>query len=110
MSSEFKPRLTPKQQYWLEHIQRAKADRHAFTDYAREHSLDLKALYNYHWLLRKKGLLDTVVPAVNFIQVSRQINEVSIPQCSIDFPNGVRVAVTVNDDTLLSVLKQVAAL
>ena len=110
MSSTSSPRLTNKQQYWLEHIRRAKSGQQALTDYAKEHELSLKALYNYHWLLRKKGLLAETASTTGFVQVARQNNDASDLAITLDFPNGMRVCVQSDAHDLPGMLKLVSGL
>ena len=54
--------LTDKQRYWLNHIAAADIDTTHYpaaysqylslTQYATQHNLSLKALYNWHWILK----------------------------------------------------------
>jgi len=39
--------LTVKQQFWFDHISAAQASAHPLSDYAAEHNLSVKALYNW---------------------------------------------------------------
>ena len=102
--------LTKKQQYWHDHIQQAKASNETLSDYANQHGLDVKALYNYRWLLRRKGLLgqSTVSPA--FVKVTQPATPVQHATVTIRFPNGMRVDVSARHDDFPLLLNQVKRL
>ncbi len=102
--------LTQKQQYWLEHIQQAHATGQSLSDYAAQHDLRLKALYQYRWLLRKKGVLDEADQAPAFVKVSPPV--VPIPQTTVTvhFPNGIRVELAGHAPALSALLTQVQSL
>ena len=50
-----KTTLSTKQQFWKDHIEQALSEKVSLTDYAKQHNLDLKALYNYKSILLKKA-------------------------------------------------------
>ena len=47
--------ITTKQRHWLHHVKTADAGDGTLSDYAREHSLNLKALYQWKTKLIKLG-------------------------------------------------------
>jgi hypothetical protein len=110
MSSEPTAALTEKQQYWLAHIQQAKRDNLSFSAYAQQQGLDLKALYNAHWALRKKGYLELSVPTTDFVKVRRPTTSVPDTVLNVTLPNGIRIEIPVRGDDLLGLLQQVSAL
>jgi len=88
------PVLTEKQRYWIEHIQNAEAQKVSLASYAKSNQLDLKALYNWKWILSKKGFIDsdtTLVQGLEFTQV-RMLTH-STAQLSAHLPNGVRIEI-----------------
>jgi len=89
-----KPVLTEKQRYWIEHIQNAEAQKVSLASYAKTNQLDLKALYNWKWTLRKKGFIDsdnTLMHELEFTQV-RMATHSSV-QLSAHLPNGVLIEI-----------------
>jgi hypothetical protein len=110
MSSETGTRLTDKQQYWHDHIQQAKTNQQSLSDYAHQHELNLKALYHYHWLLRKKGLLDAPSQTPAFVKVAQSTKPTQHSTFTIHFPNGISVELTSIDHALPALLDQVSAL
>ena len=64
------PHLSKKQQFWLNHIQQAHKTQLSLTDYAKQHSLDLKRFYNARSEFKKLGLLpDQKTVGSNFTPV-----------------------------------------
>lgn len=106
---------TTKQQQMLEHIQRAQQLGQSLSDYAREHGLSPKALYNYHWLLRQKGLLQAASDSAPFVKVTptllqSRLSSATAMTCHIYFPNGIRIQVDVDDNLLSTLFQQVQSL
>jgi hypothetical protein len=88
------PTLTEKQRYWMEHIQTAEAQKISLASYAKSNQLDLKALYNWKWILGKKGFIDsdlTVRQELEFTQVRMATH--SSAQLSVLLSNGVRLEI-----------------
>lgn len=113
MSENHNVNLPPKQQQMLEHIQRAKQLGQSLSDYARQHGVNKKALYNYHWLLRKKGLLETPTDTPLFVKVNTKPKPHAVRgvNCRIVFPNGIQIEVHEQSITDLSgLLQQVQSL
>ncbi len=89
-----KSKITLKQQYWLDHILAAKKSELSFADYAKQHQLNIKALYNWRKLLQKKGLLGTAEHKESaFLKVSSLPTNALSNRTSITvtLPNGVRI-------------------
>ena len=61
------PPLSDKQQFWRDHLLAAQASQLSYAQYAKEHSLNLQALYYWSMTLRRKGLLDQ--PASTFVEL-----------------------------------------
>lgn len=59
MTDGTSPCLTKKEQYWLKHIDQANQCNQTLVAYAQEHSLNLKAFYNYRSKLRQKNQPET---------------------------------------------------
>lgn len=102
--------LTEKQQYWLDHIQQAKTQKQSLSDYARQHTLNLKALYNYQWLFRKKGVLGHTSQSSNFVKVTGKITPTPILTMTLLFPNGIRMEIGGKESDLSTLLNQVYSL
>ena len=104
--------LTEKQQQWLEHINLAKQQGQPLGDYAKQHGLSRKALYHYHWLLKKKGVFESTATTAPFVKVIPTKKPAS-PTCvsvTIYFPNGIHVQVQGVERALSTVLHQVQLL
>ena len=103
--------LTLKQQQMLDHIQSAKQLGQSFSHYAKEHGLNEKALYNYHWVLRKKGLFGESTGVQPFVKITNPKrpahNNIT---ATIYFPNGIHVDILAQDNTLATILQQVQSL
>lgn len=97
--------LTRKQRFWRDHIQAAKRDQQTYADYARQHNLNLKALYYWSMTLRRKGLLEQPAPAFVELQVKRTSSVRSeasfITSARARLTNGVELELTgLNEQTL----------
>jgi hypothetical protein len=110
MSAENSIHLTDKQQYWLDHIRQAQASDQSLRQYAHEQALSLKALYQYRWLLRKKGVLNEVAEAPAFVKVAPPVAPAPYATVTVQFPNGIRVELTGYDQALPGLLTQVHSL
>lgn len=113
MSSNTLTTLTKTQQFWLDHIQQAKSGNQSLSAYAQQHALDLKALYNFHWLLRKRGLLGSSEQPSQFIKVIPPVKTktpVAVSVVTLLFPNGIRLEVAARADNVIALLKQVHSL
>lgn len=76
--------LTSKQQFWRDHVLAAKRDQLTYADYAKQHDLNLQAMYSWSMTLRRKGMLEQEAPAFAEVKVER-------PAVSSAAPTGVRV-------------------
>lgn len=110
MSAENITHLTEKQQYWLDHIQQAEASRQSLRQYAQQQALSLKALYQYRWLLRKKGVLNEAAEVPAFVKVVPPFAPAPYATVTVQFPNGIRVELTGYDQALPVLLTQVQSL
>ena len=55
--------LTPKQQFWFEHLRACDRSGQTMKDYAQRHGLSISAFYVWKKTLRSKGVLGTALPA-----------------------------------------------
>lgn len=109
MSARKDTNLTKTQRYWLDHIQQAHASGQGLSDYAAQHRLRLKALYQYRWLFRKRGVLDERKQTMAFVKV----RPAAVPQPApviVHFPNGIRVELTDPGPALSALFTQVSSL
>lgn len=102
--------LTAKQQFWHDHIKKAQEAGVSFATYAEQENLNLKAFYNYRYLLRRKGLIES---DAKFSRLTP--TRISTPQPSagtvvrITLLNGICVDVPVNESSLEQLLQKVGA-
>ena len=80
-------KLTERQQFWLDHIQTARAANMALTRYAREHDLKDKDLYQWSAKLVRRGVLAPSVRNKQLVPVQLQ----PMTGCSVSFPSGARL-------------------
>ena len=108
--------LTEKQRYWLKHITTAQSQNLSLSQYARQHDLSPKALYNWHWLLKSKGIMNhtavrSFVPVVHPQLKSRhEILSVGHAHLRIVFASGTEVEIKIDTAQLREVLIAVKAL
>ena len=95
-------KLTSKQRFWYEHIQRCEQLSMPMSAYAAEHSLDLKRFYNWKWTLAKRGVIgDSAVSHAQFTEV--RFHEVNIGSAwRVRFPNGCVLESDQANESLLS--------
>lgn len=103
-------KITPKQQFWLDHVQKAIKSGLSYVDYANREAINLKALYNWKSLLDKKGLINNEQPSVSpFVTVkqsplaviSRNKNKDIVLTVDIALPNGIHIhCQALNQDVL----------
>jgi hypothetical protein len=89
-------KLTTKQSFWLDHIQAAQRNGLSFANYASEHKLNVKALYNWALILRRKGVLEHSENAFVELKVDAlpRVTSSTFPShqpVRIFLPNGIRV-------------------
>ena len=116
LAQENKP-LTEKQRYWMNHITTAQSQNLSLSQYASEHSLPLKALYNWHWLLKSKGLLGAEMSPKPFVPVMREHQPNHIKPRNVDctnlrlsFTNDTQIDIQIDTTDLGAVLAIVKAL
>ena len=107
--------LTKKQRFWLNHIQSAQSQGLSLSRYASQHDLSLKALYNWRWLLKRKGLMDNASPQPFVPVVQQPIIHRPRPlggqaQLHLRFANDTQVDLTIEPAQLSAVLAMVKAL
>jgi len=102
--------LTEHQRYWLKHVRACEASGTRITEYARDHGLGVRAMYDGKRVLVKKGVLPRT-RATRF-QRAQVVDPVMGGEWRIQLPNGVAVAFTGSIDaaTLTTVLTTAAAL
>jgi len=102
--------LTEHQRYWLNHVRACEVSGKRITEYAAEHSLSVRAMYDGKRLLVKKGVLPRT-RATRF-QRARVVGPVMGSEWRIQLPNGVSVTFSGSIDaaTLATVLSTAAAL
>ena len=102
--------LTERERYWLEHVQACEASGKRVTEYAEEHGLGVRAMYDGKRALVKKGVLPRTHRS-RFQRV-RVVDPVVASEWRIQLPNGVSVAFsgTVDAGSLATVLNTVATL
>lgn len=110
MSDAERATLSDRDRYWLEHVQASEASGKRMTDYATEHGLSVRAMYDGKRQLVKKGVLPRTHQ--NRFQRVRVVDPVVDSEWRIQLPNGVSVvfAGAVDARSLATVLNTVAAL
>jgi hypothetical protein len=88
--------LTTKQSFWLDHIQAAQRSGLSFANYAAKHKLNVKALYNWALILRRKGAFEQSDKAFVELNVdtSPKTTRSALPNhqaVRIFLPNGIRI-------------------
>ncbi len=83
--------ITERQQYWLDHIQAAKAFDGSIADYARAQGLTPKELYQWKTILTRRGLLASKKASTDFVQVMGPPRSGESASASLVLPNGVRL-------------------
>jgi hypothetical protein len=110
MSDAERATLTDRDRYWLEHVQACGASGKRMTEYAAEHGLGVRAMYDGKRALVKKGVLPPT-HAARF-QRARVVDSVACGEWRIQLPNGVSAAFSgpVDARSLATVLNTVASL
>ena len=101
--------LTEHQRYWLEHVRACESSGKRITEYAADHGLAVRAMYDGKRALVKKGVLPRT-HATRF-QRARVLDPAAGSEWRIQLPNGVSVAFSgsVDTTTLTTVLDAAAA-
>ena len=95
--------LTDKQRYWKEHLDAAQGFDGTLVGYARTQGLDVKTLYGYRTLFRRRDR-EVAAPS-KFVQAA-----VAPLSVSIQLPNGIRVSVCAQGAELGALLQSLAQL
>lgn len=84
--------LTARQQHWLHHLTSAAASKGTLVEYAREHQLTPKHLYQWKTRLIALGYLDRTgaVKQTAFVRVAPPPSP-SLANANLVMPNGVRL-------------------
>jgi hypothetical protein len=101
--------LTEHQRFWLNHVRACEASGKRITEYATEHGLGVRAMYDGKRALVKKGVLPRT-HATRF-QRAQVVGPVMGSEWRIQLPNGVSVAFSGSMDagSLTTVLRAAAA-
>jgi hypothetical protein len=101
--------LTEHQRYWLKHVRACEASGKRITEYATDHGLGVRAMYDGKRALVKKGLLPRT--HTSRFQRARVVDPVFNGEWRIQLPNGVSVAFAglVDAGSLTTVLRAAAA-
>ena len=102
--------LTEHQRYWLTHVRACEASGKRITEYATDHGLGVRAMYDGKRALVKKGVLPRT-HATRF-QRTQVVDPVMGSEWYIQLPNGVSVTFSgpVDAGTLTTVLNTAATL
>ena len=102
--------LTEHQRYWLNHVRACEASGKRIAEYAAEHGLGIRAMYDGKRLLVKKGVLPRT--RTTRFQRAQMVGPVMGSEWRIQLPNGVSVAFSgsVDATTFATVLSTAAAL
>ena len=98
--------LTTKQQYWLDHINAAQQCGQSLSDYAAQHHLSLKRLYNWRWKFSKQtpSLRSQKTAFVKMLPPVAPASVNDIPVVAI-LPNGVRLQFAALTPAVLAMLQ-----
>jgi hypothetical protein len=112
MSAKHSTHPTKTQRFWLDHIHKAKSKDQSLADYAKQHSLNLKAFYNYHSILRQKGLLTNTDKNESSFVAIETVDSSSRPgkTLTVVFPNGIRIEISDGNRHLSDILNKVQSL
>ncbi len=89
-----KPPITKRQQQWLDHINAADASDDSLVAYAAAHKLKVKDLYQWKTVLGRRGLLPGKRATSSFVPVMQPPVATPCTSCNITLPNGVRLQLT----------------
>ena len=102
--------LTEHQRYWLNHVRACEASGKRITEYATDHGLGVRAMYDGKRALVKKGVLPRT--HTTRFQRAQVVDQVTGSEWRVQLPNGVSVAFagSVDAATLATVLSTASAL
>lgn len=98
--------LTAKQQYWFDHITTAQRNSQSLSEYATQHNLSIKALYNWRWTFSKR--IENPAPTKTaFVKILPPApSTIHEEPAVIIFPNGIRLQLTALTPVLMMMLLQ----
>ena len=101
---------TDRDAYWLSHLRACGSG--SMKDYAAEHELDVRALYDAKARLKRKGVLaDGAGSSVRLLRLAPPERSTEAPtRCRIELPNGVSVELACAPGELAGLLAAAAAL
>ena len=101
--------LTEHQRYWLTHVRACEASGKRITEYATDHGLDVRAMYDGKRALVKKGVLPRT--HTTRFQRAQFVDQVAGSEWCVQLPNGASVAFagSVDAGSLTTVLRAAAA-
>lgn len=97
--------LTVKQQYWFDHIAAAQHNSQSLSDYAAQHNLSLKALYNWRWTFSKNSHKSSTKKTA-FVKIIPPIISANEESAIVVLPNGIRLQFAALTPALLAMLLQ----
>ena len=97
--------LTAKQQYWFDHIATAQHNSQSLSNYAAQHNLSIKALYNWRWTFSKKAQTPVSKKSA-FVKIIPPAISANKEPDVIIFPNGIRLQLSALTPALLAMLRQ----
>ena len=101
--------LTPRQQFWAEHLRQCTEHGQSLAAYAAEHGLKVGGLYEAKSDLRRRGLWPVAAPRFVRVQATRASEAPPVPVLyRVSLPNGVVVEAA--GDELSTVLRAAAQL
>ena len=104
-----KDKLTQRQRYWLNHIQKCKESGKSFRAYAKSNDINCSALYAAHRKLKQIGVIASNKAAPTFQRLTLQRD--SLPSTvKITCPNGFIVEAHAEISSLQPVLQMVRAI
>ena len=106
--SDLGERLTARQQYWQEHLERCAASGQSVREYAVEHDLKVNTLYFYRRRLGSAGG-EVVRRASKPRLVRAQVASATLP-CRVHLRNGVTVELGVGQNEFSALLSTLSTL
>lgn len=97
--------LTAKQQYWFDHIAAAQHNSQSLSNYAAQHNLSIKALYNWRWTFSKQPHKYSSKKAA-FVKIIPPATSTHEEPAVVILPNGIRVQFAALTPALLVMLLQ----
>ena len=111
--------LTERDRFWLEHLGACEAQSMRLSEYARQMSLSVQAMYNAKSRLRRLGKLSAstgaaIKPRFARVVVKPDAGEMTWPQsgcaCRVQLANGASVELSMSPEALGPLLRTLASL